>query len=135
MSKLGCECGGTIYDQTDFIPYKGDIIRDQDYELVFDTIAEDVNSFIEAVLHGKRDEWIRNYFLPGYPHVVNSDVVSDIISRHVRRCALTIYQCLQCGSIKIQSSSHSNTFNSFAANEWQKGNRSILESEEGRVGT
>lgn len=129
MSRLGCECGGVIYDQTDFIPYKGDIIRDQDKERVYDTIAMDINAFIEAILQGKREEWIGSYFLIGYPQVDNLSVVSDIIARHVIRRELTILQCMQCGSIKIQNSSRSNMFSSFTVREWRKEDRSILESE------
>lgn len=130
MSKLGCECGSVIYDQTDFIPYKGSIIRDQDDERVYDGIAADVAAFIEAVAQGRRDEWIGGYFRRGYPPVDDESVVADIIARHVLKRRLTVYQCTGCGRIKIQEGSRSNMFSSFSPDEWQTGGRSILASED-----
>lgn len=131
ISKLGCECGDTISDTTDFIPYKGAIVRDQDSERVYDGIAEDINAFINALLQGKREEWAQSYFLPGYPYakVDNIGIVADIISRHLLEHEFTIYQCMNCGSVKIQSGLNSNLFKSFFAKEWLKGSRSILEAE------
>jgi hypothetical protein len=132
MSKLGCECGNVISDTTDNIPYKGVIIRDQDVERVFyDGIANDINEFIEAISQGKREEWMREYFLSGYPfsEVNNLGVISDIISLHFIKRELDIYQCMSCGSIKIQNGSSSNMFSSFAAKKWLEGSESILKSE------
>jgi hypothetical protein len=132
MSKLGCECGNIISDTTDNIPYKGVIIRDQDIERVFDDgIANDINEFIEAISRGKREEWLREYFLSGYPfsEVSNLEVISDIISRRFIERKLDVYQCLSCGSIKIQNGSSSNMFDSFAGEKWLEGNESILKSE------
>jgi hypothetical protein len=132
MSKLGCDCGGVISDTTNDIPHKGAIIRDQDTQRIFDEgIAKDVDSFIEAISQGKREEWMRGYFLPAYPFasISNLEVVSDIISRRVLERQLDIYQCSSCGSIKIQNESSSNMFSSFAAKEWQEGSESILKSE------
>lgn len=132
MSKLGCKCGNVISDTTDDIPYKGVIIRDQDMERVFDDgISKDVDEFIKAISQGKREEWVRGYFLSGYPfsEVSNLEVISDIISRRFIERKLDVYQCMSCGSVKIQNDSSSNMFSSFAAEEWQKESESILKSE------
>lgn len=132
MSKLRWECGNVISDTTDNISYKGLIIRDQDVERIFDDgIAKDINELIEAISKGERENWIREYFLSGYPFsdVSNLDVISDIISRSFVERKLDVYQCVNCGSIKIQTSSASNMFSSFAAEKWQEGNQSILKSE------
>jgi hypothetical protein len=128
MSKLGCECGGIISDTTDNIPYKGSIIRDQDDEALYDSMAADIGAFINALLQGEREKWIRGYFLPGYPveGIGDEEVVSDIFSRHLLPRRLDIYQCMECGSIKIQKAPESNEFSSFTAHEWDKGSRSIL---------
>ncbi len=130
MSKLGCECGGTISDTTDNIPYKGTIIRDQDQEALYDQMASDLNAFMDAILQGKREEWISRYFLPGYPveNIKNEEVFSDILSRYVIAPGLDIYQCMECGSVKIQRVPESNIFASFAAREWKKGSPSILQA-------
>lgn len=132
MSKLGCECGGVISDTTDDIPYKGSIIRDQDEEVLYDGVVNDINAFMDALLSGKREEWIRGYFLSGYPveSIRNDEVISDIITRHLAPRRLDIYQCLECGSIKIQEAPESNVFSSFAAREWEKGRPSILRAKE-----
>ena len=132
MSKLGCECGNIISDTTDNIPYKGVIIRDQDVERVFDDgIANDIDDFIKAISQDKREEWLRDYFLSGYPfsEVSNLEAISDIISRRFIERKLDVYQCMSCGSIKIQNGSSSNIFNSFAAEKWLEGNESILKAE------
>ncbi|HEV2803278.1 MAG TPA: hypothetical protein VGW12_22650 [Pyrinomonadaceae bacterium] len=130
MSKLGCECGSTISDTTDNIPYKGAIIRDQDKEALYDQMASDLNAFMKAVLQDKRDEWLRHYFLPGYPveNIKDEEVFSDILFRYVISPSLDIYQCMECGSIKIQTEAASNTFASFTARAWEKGRPSILQA-------
>ncbi len=132
MSKLGCECGSVISDTTDNIPYKGSIIRDQDDEALYDSVANDISAFIEALLQGKGEEWVRSYFLSGYPvdNIKNEEVVSDIISRHLLSHRLDIYQCMECGSIKIQKAPESEIFSSFAAHEWEKGSPSILQAKQ-----
>ncbi|MBI3650379.1 MAG: hypothetical protein HY231_04960 [Acidobacteria bacterium] len=132
MSKLGCDCGGIISDTTDNIPYKGAIIRDQDEEILYQNISKDINAFIDALLQDKRAEWIRSYFSLGYPveSIKNEEVVSDILSGHTIRAELDLYQCMECGSIKIQESPESHRFKSFTASAWKKGSTSILQSKE-----
>jgi len=132
MSKLGCECGGIISDTTGNIPHKGSIIRDQDEEALYDSVAKDISAFINALLQGKREDWIRSYFLSGYPaaSIENEEVISDIISHHLLPRRLDIYQCMECGSIKIPKALESNKFSSFAAHEWEKGSPSILQAKE-----
>ncbi len=130
MSKLGCECGATISDTTDKIPYKGFIIRDQDREALYDRMADDLDAFMDAVLQGKREEWIRGYFLPGYPveGVKNEEVFADILYRYVIAPSLDIYQCMGCGGMLVQTDPEADTFAYFAAREWEKGRPSILQA-------
>src|SRR5262249_14043493 len=118
MSKLACECGATISDTTNSLPYKGSIIHDQDQEALFDQMATDLHAFINAVLTGKRKKWIRHYFLPGYPveNIGNEEVFADLF-RYIVSPSLDVYQCLECGSIKIQTEPESNTFTSFSSRE------------------
>jgi hypothetical protein len=102
MSRLGCVCGHTIVDQATDIPYKASFIRDQDFEAYIE-YTNMVASFIDAVKDGKRDEWIRKCFGETYPaHISNGDVVFDIMSGHRMDFESWIFQCENCGRIKIQ---------------------------------
>jgi hypothetical protein len=137
MSQLGCECGGVISDNTDNIPYKGAIIRDQDVDAFYENVVKNINAFIDSLLLGKREEWIRGFFAGGYPvdDLKNADIVYDLLASHLLDAKLDIYQCEECGSIKIQEASGSNRFRSFAAAGWKKGDTSILQSKEEKIDT
>jgi hypothetical protein len=112
MSKLGCVCGHTIVDQTNDIPYKAKFIRDQDFESLIE-YAGVVASFADAVKDGKRDEWILNYFKVAYSaSISNADVIFDITSGYTRDFESEIFQCENCGRIKIQVRD-TNSFASF----------------------
>jgi hypothetical protein len=102
MSKLGCICGHVIRDQTDFIPYKARFLRDQDDES-HAAYIEVVNTFIEAIKTGKRAQWITNHFSAGYPSdLSDANIISDIISQYDVNFQGDLYQCENCGRVKIQ---------------------------------
>ena len=102
MSKLGCICGHTIVDQTDNIPYKAKFIRDEDAESSW-TYSGDIAAFIKAIQQGERERWLAAYFSPAYPASISDDeIIFDIVSMHQRNLAGDIYQCTNCGRIKIQ---------------------------------
>lgn len=113
MSKLGCICGHTIVDQTDDLPYKADFIRNQDADTV-DQRTSDIASFIEAIKNGKREEWLYSYFGTD-THISESDesAVFYIILKNTSKYESLIYQCGNCGRIKIQVG-NSNNYLSFA---------------------
>ncbi|RZJ86650.1 MAG: hypothetical protein EOO60_13180 [Hymenobacter sp.] len=112
MSKLGCVCGHTIRDNTLSLPYKAQFIRDQDLESYSDW-TEPVNAFIEAIKAGKREQWIANYFSKSYPTTLsNGSIIGDIISEFDLNFHDTLYQCENCGRIKIQIQ-NTNSFASF----------------------
>jgi hypothetical protein len=103
MSRLGCVCGHTITDQTDNISYKAKFIRDQDFEGYSGRYTNDIESFIEAIKNNRRDEWIRNYFSETYPTAIsNSSIVFDIVSVQTSGFEGDLYQCENCGRVKIQ---------------------------------
>ncbi|QQS28341.1 MAG: hypothetical protein IPM47_15965 [Sphingobacteriales bacterium] len=52
MSKFLCDCGQVIFDQADYIRYKGHIIADQDYMDFFDEIEK--GDFMEMVEKGSK---------------------------------------------------------------------------------
>lgn len=117
MSKLGCPCGYTISDNTDNLPYKGLIIRDQDYESVFDSMSEDIAAFIRALLEGKRQEWLGERYSQDYAglNLEDSEVVHDLITGYLLRRGLDIYQCERCGRIHIEDRKNKNHFFPFSA--------------------
>lgn len=111
MAKLGCVCGHVIRDQTDNIPYKARFLRDQDYE-AFYTYADDIAAFIEAIKANQRALWIKRYFSASYPtDIPDAHVVNDIITNYEIKFEGDLYQCENCGRVKIQQDK--NLFASF----------------------
>lgn len=80
--KIGCHCGATIYDQTDFLPHKAHIIPDQEWFNVYDAIDDDV---IDALIHRKLEQEAAYLKARG------------IIGSASRQ----IWQCNQCGRLYI----------------------------------
>jgi len=40
--KIGCGCGATIYDNTDYLPWKAHVISDQDWFVIWEEIDKAV---------------------------------------------------------------------------------------------
>jgi hypothetical protein len=113
MSKLGCICGHTIRDQTDAIPYKASFIRDQDSE-AHSSYIEVVDAFIAALKADKRTQRIKNHFSAAYPvDLSDASIIADIVSQYDVNFQSTLYQCENCGRVKIQIR-NTNRFASFA---------------------
>jgi hypothetical protein len=94
MSKLSCECGHIIVDQTDNLPYKAHFIRDQNIKRTF-TIYDKVEDFLSALKTNKRNEWIDAHFGKDYPkNLTDSSIICDLIVGS--RLESTIYQCEKC---------------------------------------
>jgi hypothetical protein len=123
MSKLKCMCGNTIVDQSDNLEYKAYFIRDQDYEK-FENYNDDIESFINAVKNESRDKWTEKYFGSElFKNLSNSIVIQNIISRYKLKYESTIYQCKNCGSMKVEKGT-TNIFASFKIEDDQ--NKDIL---------
>jgi peptide methionine sulfoxide reductase MsrB len=102
MSKLGCECGHVIRDQTDNLPYKARFLRDQDDE-AYHAYCEDIAAFIDAIQADKRAQWIKNHFSDIYPtDISNAAVINDIITNYELKYEGDMYQCVSCGRVLIQ---------------------------------
>ncbi len=103
MSKLGCKCGHVIQDNTDYLPYRGSVLRHQDTDCFYDTASRELALFASAVAVGKRAEWINRHFLPGYPHDISDDsVISDFLNMLDVELATLIYECENCGRLWVQ---------------------------------
>lgn len=90
MSKLGCTCGHTIRDQTDNLPYKGHILKDQDIDSFFDRVTTDLAHHIREALAGRRD---------GADH---KSMVWRLIAQHYFQYRVHIYECEACGRLLVQ---------------------------------
>ncbi|MDQ2772629.1 MAG: hypothetical protein M3Y54_19260 [Bacteroidota bacterium] len=114
MSKLGCECGHIIVDQTEDLPYKADYIPDK---LVFSVHEEAIHAiglFVEAITNNSREMWIANFFDADYAalNLTNEQIISDLSGRFYSAIRRTMYQCENCGRIHIQKR-NTNYFSSF----------------------
>lgn len=133
MSKLGCICGHIIADNTDSIPYKGNLLKDEDSERFWDAAAAGLAALVGAVKSGRREGWIDQHFLSGYPRNLNDEaVISDFLSGLWMKYSVTVYECESCGRIKVQEGTTSNQFRSYAPEDSVAHN--VLRSEYKDVG-
>ncbi len=103
MSKLRCKCGHTIVDQANNLPYKGQILPDQNID-GFDGVFDKIDTLIESITNGKRIDWINENFDGSvYPtDLKNSSMIYDLICSKFYELNRTIYQCENCQRIWIQ---------------------------------
>jgi hypothetical protein len=117
MSKLMCECGHIIVDQTDNLPYKANYTRDQDVDDYYKRFDE-VESFLEALKKGDRVAWIKSHFGENYPtNLSDSSIVHDIILHYDCK----IYQCENCGRLLVQKWDVNSYYSFYPENENSKG--------------
>jgi hypothetical protein len=128
MSKLLCTCGYVIADQTDFLPYKGQILKDEDEESFWSTISKELAALIESIASGKRQEWIDRHFSSGYPKDLdNKAIISDYLTSMQIRYQVTIYECESCGRLWIEEGTQRNLFISYSPDDGER--HQILASE------
>lgn len=117
MSKITCNCGHIIVDQTDSLQYKASYLRDQDVEDYYRRFDE-VGNFLEALKKGERVAWIHNHFGKEYPtNLDDKSIIHDIIWRYES----TIYECEQCGRLLVQKWDVNSYFSFFPEDENSKG--------------
>ena len=116
MSKLACQCGHTISDATDHLPYRAEFLPDVHDEAFFVALADAAQSFAAAVAKDEREAWLeRQGFLDGYPKdLSNADVFGDFVTSLWLRYSRTCYECTACGRLHLQERGKSNAFISFA---------------------
>ncbi len=114
MSTLRCQCGHTIRDTNDFLPYKGKVRRDQDAEEFWETACNELALLVTAVAEDRRDEWISRHFLPVYPRdTPNDGLISDFLSDLDNQIMSKIYECEVCGRLWVQKQPGTNAFYSY----------------------
>ncbi len=114
MSTLRCKCGHIIRDRCDFLPYKGEVRRDQDSEEFWETACNELALLVSAVVESRRDEWIGRHFLPGYPLDEPDDgLISDFLSMLDNKIASKVYECEVCGRLWVQEQPNVNAYYSY----------------------
>lgn len=105
MSKISCACGHIIVDQTDSAPHKGSLLPDTSHGLFFDWVAEETQSYLEAVQESDVKRWLLNR---GYSEcyvdlrLSHGEVMHDHIHARYHRLTKDFYQCVKCQRLLIQ---------------------------------
>jgi hypothetical protein len=100
--KFKCTCGHTVIDNGQFDHIKGQVLRAQSFQATYEQPSDSIAEFIQAVVAGKRKEWIESFYGQPYFEIADSSVVFDIIDHARHRTALDIYQCEACGRLYVE---------------------------------
>jgi len=115
MSKLRCPCGHVIVDQTDALPYKARVIRDQDAEAFWVEATTVLADFVAAIRAGARSTWLSQHLSPEYPQdVTDESVISDLLAGLEGRYATKAYECESCGRFLLQRAPDDPSFAAFS---------------------
>lgn len=91
MSKFLCTCGHVIIDQTDFLPYKGDFIKDKDFFAMLD-------SFDNAIKRAFNDK----------ANWTNWELLTNEITSTYIQNRQEILECQSCGRLWLQRNKDNN---------------------------
>ena len=131
MSKFSCTCGHIIRDQADNLPYKGQVLKDQDWEAFCGGTADALTEYLAGVRSGDLAEFERKWpFLRGK---TDEHVAWALLGWFWRRFSVDVYECEQCGRLWVQAGSASQRFVPFVPEEPSAGQ--VLPSEHSRVGS
>lgn len=116
MSHFRCNCGHDIVDQTDFLPYKARILKDEDTEKPLDQLADILLQHLEERQQGREVEFLRQFWrsdgwtekgaefyaqkLAGKPL---STVFSNLMAPFWNNYQRIIYECEECGRLWVQT--------------------------------
>jgi hypothetical protein len=102
MAKLACTCGYIIVDQTDCLPYKGDIIPDKAYFDFLESIGAVIKLLYKANTIEEKQRWIKSHIeCDPIPTILEDEHIISLITRSYIQVARTVYQCESCGRIWI----------------------------------
>lgn len=118
MSKLACRCGNIISDNVSPSPTEGDLTGQQDDDRLQHESMNAVGAFIAALLAGRRHEWIRGFFLSGYPEdIADQSVISDILAHFEMKYRKSVAECDRCGRLWVQLRAGENQYRSYVPDE------------------
>jgi hypothetical protein len=99
--KFMCTCGEVVFDQTDRVPHKAWLLRDQDDERFGYSVGAEVAAFIGAVREGTGAAWLTANPQHGSSSSADADVVESIVLYSQRRYASVAYECTACGRVYV----------------------------------
>jgi hypothetical protein len=115
VSHLKCNCGYTIPDITDYLPFKGEVLKDQDREVVFTKLTNEIASFALALQAGKFDEWRGRR--PWFGEAADPFSWWKVIAMLMRQYLVPVYECTHCGRLWVQAGLRIGDFVSFVREE------------------
>jgi hypothetical protein len=101
MSKLGCKCGHVITDQTDSLPYKASLLRDEVENEFWDEVHCELKPLVEAAESGDKAA-IAEAFGEFAPWISATDELQGRISSIYNHRMSTAYECQNCGRLWVQ---------------------------------
>jgi hypothetical protein len=99
--KIGCRCGHVIRDQTDELPYKAHVLKDQDYPGVLEGIISELEDYIDGFRKGLRD---------GTTKLRDTRVIMNAWIKYFQKHCVDIYECEACGRLLLGRDTKSNEF-------------------------
>jgi hypothetical protein len=120
MAKLVCAaCGHVIVDQSDYLPHKAELVKDQDAFDVWMGIADDCADYLRVLRSGSASDR-RAWIAQRLPHLTGVDASDDqvivaLVLDRRRRYSVEAFECTQCGRLWVERSVRANSFAAFAA--------------------
>jgi hypothetical protein len=115
MSKFGCTCGADIIDQTDNLAHKGFILKDQDRDVFFEKVTDEVAGYIDAVRNGTTQAWFAAH--PTFRSKPDAWIVNLLLFLQWIKVKVEMYECPECGRLWVQKSTETQEFASFVREE------------------
>jgi len=101
MSKLGCRCGHVITDQTDSLPYKASLLRDEVENEFWDEVHRELKPLVESAESGDKAA-IADALGQFFTSFSAADELQDRISSLYIQRMSTAYECQKCGRLWVQ---------------------------------
>ncbi|KJZ52727.1 hypothetical protein [Pseudomonas marginalis] len=102
MSKFGCICGHVIVDQTDSLPYKAGLLRDQKEETFWDGFLGKIKDFLVAAEPRDIAALIASADGEPAPQTKAADNLVDQLGSIQVREFSTAYECEGCGRLWLE---------------------------------
>lgn len=102
MSKLVCRCGHIIVDQTDDLPYKAALLREQHEEVFFSDASLLANELLTAASAGSVDELLERHYGRGGWRPRPTEFFGDKFTSLYLASISTVYECECCGRLWVQ---------------------------------
>lgn len=109
MSKLGCKCGHVITDQTDSLPYKASLLRDEVDNEFWDEVHRELKPLVKAA-ESEDNAVIASAFGELSPWLSAAENLQDRISSLYTHRMSTVYECQNCGRLWVQQHDHGRFF-------------------------